>query len=649
MGVSTLISLGLRTMQAQQAALQATGHNIANANVPGYSRQQAEFATATGQYTGAGFFGKGVDVETVSRSHNEFLTRDAAMTKSAAAMDAARLAQLQKLENVFPTGERGLGNWTQQLLNAFGDVASRPSDLASRQVVLSKAQEMATRFTSANQQIGDIQRAVGEELGGAINTINTLTGGIADLNHQIANVQGRGQPPNDLLDQRDQLVSRLSEQIQVTTLQSPDGTLTVFAAGGQNLVLSKNAQKMAVLADERDPTRSAIAIVDKDGPRRLPPDILGGGRVAGLLRFQNDDLVAARNAIGQLAAGVAGAVNQQQRMGLTAQQPAGAGADLFGFGAPQALPAATNARDANGPIASVSLTITQPSKLVASDYDLRADPSSPGQWRVTRLSDGNERTIDDGDEVDGFRIQIGAPAPAAGDKFLLQPLARAATMQSLLQDPRDVAAASPLTATMGGANSGTAEVASFRVTDGAVNAQNSASITFTNDSGAYAWELRDRGTNALVSSGTGTWAAGASIPSGSGAGINSFELTLSGVPRAGDTLLVDKTLYPGASNGNALALAALRDAALVGNQTSTDAYATAMTDVGTRVQSAKSLSTLSGAMASSAETIRSSASGINLDEEAAHLIQYQQSYQAAAKVLQVAQSLFDTLLQTAAR
>jgi flagellar hook-associated protein 1 FlgK len=215
-------------------------------------------------------------------------------------------------------------------------------------------------------------------------------------------------------------------------------------------------------------------------------------------------------------------------------------------------------------------------------------------------------------------------------------------MRRVLADPRGLAAASPLEAVRGIANAGTANIGSLAVVSASVNPQNTATITFTNASGDYAWQLRDRSSNALVSSGTGTWAAGTPIA------LNGFELQLDGVPASGDNFTVAMTAHPEANNGNALALAALRDARLVGGQTITDAYASTMAGIGVRVQGARSSAEISLAVAANAESQRTSQTGVNLDEEAARLLQFQQSYQAAAKVLQVAQTLFDTLLQTAA-
>jgi flagellar hook-associated protein 1 FlgK len=172
MAVSTLMVLGSKALTANYAALQTTGHNIANANVAGYSRQQAELATARGQFSGAGYFGMGVDVTTVSRAHNVFLAREATAASSLAAMDASRLAQLQRLEGVFRTGEGGLGFAATQFLNGFAELANRPSDAAVRQVVLGRAAELGARFAEAGAQLDQLQANLRGELQAGVNEVN---------------------------------------------------------------------------------------------------------------------------------------------------------------------------------------------------------------------------------------------------------------------------------------------------------------------------------------------------------------------------------------------------------------------------------------------------------------------------------------------
>jgi flagellar hook-associated protein 1 FlgK len=655
MSASGLMSLGARAMAANYAALQTTGHNIANAGVDGYSRQTAELQTATGQFTGAGFFGKGVDVTTVSRAHNEHLTKEAATARSLSSMDQARLTGLRDLETIFPTGEQGVGHAAGQFLNAMVDLASRPADNATRQVVLARAQEAAGRFAAAGEQLNVVQSNVSSSLKASVEAVNGLTKDIAAVNEKIAQLKGLGQPANDLLDERDRLISQLSEHVQVSTIPSSDGTLGVFIAGGQRLVLGNQASSLALVPDPEDASRSAVAIKEGGINRVLVEGTLGGGGIAGWLHFQNHDLVDARNQLGQIAAAMSAAVNDQQAFGLDLRDPPGAGAPMFAVGAPQVQPNQGNARDAAGSfIAQVTLTVSDASQLQASDYELRADPSGvPGSWQLTRRSDGLVRTVVDGDTVDGFTIDLGSPAPASTDRFLLQPVgAAAAGMKRVLDDPRGIAAASPVTASAAQANTGTATVAALTVVSAGIDPEQTAQISFTSAFGDYSWELRDRSSGTLMSSGTGTWTAGTPIA------LNGFELDLNGVPADGDSFSVVKTAFPAANNGNALAMVALRDRALVGQsplsggglgggQTITDAYAFAMAGVGVSVQGADTAAQVSASVASGAEQARASGSGVNLDEEAARLLSFQQSYQAAAKVLQVAQSIFDTLLDAA--
>ena len=662
MGTGALMSLGTRALFANYSALQTTGNNIANANTPGYSRQSVELATAGGQFSGAGFFGKGVDVATVTRSHNEFLTREVATTDAQAAADATRAAQLKQLENVFDTGEAGIGHAAGQFLNAFVDVAAKPQDSSARQVALSRADELATRFRAADQQIDALQSGATLELKTSAKQVSELARRVAAINEKIVGSVGSGHQPNDLLDQRDQMVRDIGKLIQVTSIAADDGSVNLFIGGGQRLVLGSQASQMVTVPDPYDPTRVQLGLKEGATTIAMPEGLITGGSIAGLMRFQDVDLVDARNLLGQMASALSGRVNQQQALGLDLRQPAGTGAAMFNVGKLAVLPAATNARAGGVDVASmidgsgarvptVGLTVTSPSELEASDYELQADPAGAGTYQLTRLRDGLSRAVAAGDVIDGFRIDISAPAPAAGDRFRLQPVGGAArNMQRVLDDPRGIAAAAPVTATTGTDNKGTASVASLRAATTALDPTLRATLSFTSASGDYNWELRDAATDALVSNGSATWAGGVPVS------LNGWELNLSGVPASGDTITVQKTEFPASNNGNARALVDLRDAALVGQRTLggvvtqpgaviSDAYANALADIGVRVQSSNTAARMSASAAADAQAANAEATGVNLDEEAARLIQYQQSYQAAAKMLQVAQSVFDTLLR----
>lgn len=665
MVVSTLMSLGTRAMTANYAALQATSNNISNANTVGYSRQSVDFESADGQFTGAGFFGRGVNVATVQRAHDVFLTNDAAATRSVAAADETLSGQLQQLEKIFKTGEAGLGYSAGKLFNAFVDVASKPQDASSRQVVLGAANDLAGQFRNAGAQLDALQAGVVLDVKTSIASVNGLTQRIAALNQKIAGAKGSGHEPNDLLDQRDTAINELSQYVQVTTVSADDGSTSVFIEGGQSLVLGTSTRKLAAVADPYDPLKVQVGIVDNGVARAFSSGYLTGGSLAGMMAFQNRDLVDARNLLGQMASAISGSLNRQQSLGLDLRQPAGTGAPILSVGPGRVAPATGNAAvdgiavastiDADGNrVPTVGFEVVDSSQLLASDYLLEADPSgAAGSYQLTRLSDGLKRSVGDGSVVDGFRVGVTDPAPAPGDSFLLQPVGTAAGhMARVLDDPKGIAAASPVTATLGVDNKGTATVGSLAAVSTALDPNLNATLTFDND-GNYSYSLVDA-NGQQAASGSGTWKSGQPIE------LNGWSLQLNGVPRGGDTISVNKTQFASGDNGNAKAMLALGNAAIVGQQrledgslvqgnSVTDAYADVIANVGVRVQSAESSAAQSASLAEGAATAQANKAGVNLDEEAARLLQFQQSYQAAAKMLQVAQSVFDTLLQVTSR
>ena len=652
MGASALMAVGIKSMAAAYAALQTTSHNIANAHVKGYSRQTAQLSTSQGQFTGVGFFGKGVDVTTVKRAHSDFLTRESNAANSVAEMDATRLALLERLELLFQPGERGMGQAAGQFLNSMTDLASRPADSSTREVVLARAHDLASRFADTGRQLNAMQRNITVDMRSQVSEVNQLAQNIAQSNERIATVTGLGQPPNDLLDERDRLIARLNTIVQVSTVQAQDGSISVFVGGGQRLVLANEASGLSVMQDPDDASRAAVGFADDGLLRTIDAETLGGGSIVGLLRFQNNDLVDARNLSGRIATAVSGAVNQQQLLGVNLYQPFGSvpTQPIFGVGAPRIVPNSANLTDVTGNfVASVDIAVVEPGALKASDYRLEADPAgAPGVYKLTRLDDGKVRSINSGDIVDGVRFDVLAPL-APGDRFLLQPVAQAAAgMAMLLTDVRDLAAASPLVATAIPTATGTVAINALRMLTPPPNPDHSVNITFTDDAGNYQWQLLDP-TGTVVSTASGTWSAGSPIPTPP-TDMNGFSLTLLGVPRLGDQVVVKPADGQNfvQNNGNAVALASLRDALIVDGSTATDSYAAAMAYVGVRVQGARSTATITGSMAEQAEAARSGDSGVNLDEEAAMLIQYQQAYQAAAKVLQVAQQVIDALLRNAA-
>lgn len=631
--MSMLMQLGTRAMFAAYAQLQTTGQNISNANTPGYSRQQVSLGTAAGQYTGAGFFGRGVTVESVTRATNMFLTAQVAATRSTAASDAARLGMLQQLERVFSIGQGGLGFAATSLFNAFSDLAAAPADLSARQAVLARAEDFASLARSNSDQIEMLQANVVNDVRNSVQDVNAMATQVANLNAQIVSALATSHTPNDLMDARDSLIAKIGEKLEVQTINSSDGSVSVFVGGGQSLVLGGQSNKLVARRDPMDPARVALSIQVPGFETPLVESQLGAGSIAGLIEFQNKDLTDARNRLGQLVASLGAVMNQQQSFGIDlAGQPGG---PLFTMGAPVALPRSTN----GVPAGQVDLAVTDPSVLKASEYLLEEDLSAPGTWVATRLSDGFRHTglTGGGEVIDGFSVTFSAP-PVAGDKFLLKPVSTAAmNTATAITNPRGIAAASPLQASAPAANTGTMSIGALDIVASPTVAYGPLTVQFTSATGDY--DILDGG----VPVASGTWDGSAPIQ------YNGFSLSLKGVPALNDSVAINPTTVPAASNGNALSFDGLASRLLIDGQTVTDAYAETLSSVGVRVQGMTAAAETSANVAQRTEEALTSEVGVNLDEEAARLIQYQQAYQAAAKMLQTAQQVMDTLISLGAR
>ena len=660
----SLLNVGARALLANQAALQTTGHNIANVNTPGYSRQGVVLQTVPGQFTGGGYIGKGVDVQTILRNHSELLTRQSTAAAAVDASDAVRLERMRQLQDVFAGGAAGLGQAINDMVNAFSGVASAPTDLTARNVVLTRIDETALRMRGAAERLDGMAYTLGQELHSQVDSINALARNIAGMNEQISRAQGSGQPANDLLDQRDQMVRNLNQHVQTSQVAASDGSISLFVGGSQPLVLGSMAATLSVDAPAGLGAGSGQKRLFFQQPGaatrvELNEDMLGGGEVAGLLRFHNHDLAEGRNLLGRMALGISETLNAQNRLGLTLDgQPGG---NLF---APIALPHALASRAA-GP--QLTVAVGDATKLQASSYDVAFTSGTAGS--VTRQSDGAVWVFDsaavppvslaDVMAGEGLLTGLTGPAAQAGDRFVLNPLqGAAAQMQALQFSPRQLAAANPVNAQMGAANDGTLQLAGLKATGQPTGlvlppsplppATTGGGVTLTFSAGPPA-QYAVTGSPNPASNVTAAYAPGKPIS------IDGWEITLNGVPKTGDSVTVGNATdaqygdWYTRDAGNASALLALRDATLFDNATLADGFAGAMAQVGTRTQSAQFAAALSSSMAANLERDRSAISGVNLDEEAARLIQYQQAYQASAKMLQIAQNIFDNLLQTVGR
>lgn len=646
--MGSLLNVGARALQANQAALQTAGNNIANVNVPGYSRQKVVLTTVAGQYSSAGYVGQGVSVQTIQRNFNEFLTRQSTLASSIQAADITRSDKLRQLEGLFEGGTQGVGASISDMLNAFSDVAAAPTDMTARTVVLTRIEETAARMRAASQQLDDLQLGVSQELSQKVTTINSLAQSIADVNDQISRTKGNSQSPNDLLDRRDQLIKELNQYVQTTSIKADDGSVGIYIAGSQELVLGNVASKVTLVNDDFGDSRSSkLAVIRAGTPLKLDENNLGGGEVSGLLRFQNQDLNEARNLLGRITLAVSTSLNEQHRLGLDLN--GNVGGDIFSptvFGNGNVLiPQAPSTLNTGG--ATMTLSIADVTLFQPTDYEIQFTGGTNGN--IIRRSDGQVTAFDtslsptNSIDIDGLSITQAGGA-AAGDRFLIKPFSTSASnITAVFSSPRALAVASPVAATIGTANTGSLrQVAVAARTNPPAPASLGVVLTFTSTT---TYTRSDQG--AAVFTYTPGEAIEATVPATPP--LSDWTLTLQGTPQVGDTVTVGANAYPRLSGGNATALMNLRDVAMFDGAALTDGYAGMMSQIGIRAQSADYASKVSASIATNVERDRAGVAGVNLDEEAASLLQFQQAYQASAKMIQVAQSIFDTLIQNLGR
>ena len=629
----SILNIGTRALMANQLALQTAGNNVANVNTPGHSRQTVLLQSVEGAFSGSGYYGNGVDAATVVRAHDEFLTRQAALTQSVASSDTRRLEKLKQLEDLFPGGPTGLGAAVADMLNAFSDVANAPTDLPARAVVLSRADEMAARFRTTAGYLVDLRQGLQNELRVSASNINDLAARIAQANAEIVSTNGSGHSPNQLLDQRDQLIRELNALVQTSSVMADDGTVGLFIGGSQPLVLGKVAAQVAITGDEfGDPSKAKLQITRNGQSAMVEEANLGGGAIAGLLRFHNTDLVDAGNLLGRMAMALGTKINEQQSLGL--DQTGAAGQALFALGlVPPGLPSAANTGGASMAFSIQTTPTSGATALAASDYEVAFSSATTGS--VRRVLDG-ETVAFTGVPVlvDGLILGV-TGAPAAGDRFLITPLRNAAlAIDTMFASPRNLAVASPVAASAGTSNQGTLTLQSLLPQRADVNLTQSVTLSFT-------------GTGSFDVTGTGTGdPVGVAYTPGQPIQFNGWSLTLKGNPKPGDVYTVAANAFPNTSAGNADAMLALRDLAMFDGAAVTDGYASLMSSIGVRVQSAGFSAGISETIARNVETNRASVAGVNLDEEAAKLLQFQQAYQASAKILQVSQTMFETMIRS---
>ncbi len=663
-----IFSIGVSGLGAAQLGLLTTEHNVVNASTPGYTRQRTVQATNIAINTGAGAIGQGVHVQTIERMYDKFLTAQVNTAQTQVSELDAYYSQIKQIDSMLADPNSGLSPALQNFFSGVQQVASNPSSLPARQSMISSAQTLATRFHSLDTRVQELADQVNGRITGAVTEINTFASQIADVNQRIVlSESGNGQPPNDLMDLRDQLLSELNKLIKVTTTTNSDGSTNVFVGSGQQLVIGSQVMEMAAIPSKADSSRVVVGLKTVGGIQELPESLINGGELGGLIDFRNESLDAVTNELGRDAASLALTFNAQHGLGQDLLGNISANASFVGgfftVPDPKVIPNASNSTAL--PVGSLTATFTAPTaptppsysgnfytNLTTSNYQVQF--GAAGAYTVTRLNDNQTVASGTGAGViafDGVDLNI-AVVGASGDKFVLKPVSEAGRNididSRIVSDPRLVAAAAPLRATPSQTNTGSMTVSQgivgvgYSVAGLPITLTALAGGTLSGAPGAWTAVYSDGTTN----SGPGNVAllnGGATLSKISFSGL-SFDIA--GTPATGDTFSLQRNTSGVQDGRNAVLFAKLQTQNTVAGGTATfqSAYARLVADNGIRTRETKVKLDAQGAVLDQAQATRDSLSAVNLDEEAANMLRFQQAYQASSKILEIGSKLFDTIL-----
>ncbi len=638
----TIMNTAISGLIAAQRALTTTSHNIANINTPGYSRQVTVLESLSPQFSGSGFIGKGVEVSTIKRLHDEFLTVQLRSSTSSNAENEIFFELASRVDNLVADEQTGLSPALLNFFNTVQDVADIPSSITARQTMISEASSLAARFQFIDGQLSVLTDDIRTGLKQDITSINSLATAIADINERIVNGINRNVSvqPNDLLDQRDELVRKLSELVSVSTTLQGDGALNVFTGNGHPIVLGQVTSNFNI--SETFPGNFDIVLSSPFSTLNITDD-LRGGNIGGLLRFQQEMLDPTLNSLGRLATGLAETFNDQHRLGMNLDGDIDV--PFFSPGAAQVLPLA-------GAVNNIAASIVDSTALTVSDYNLTFNGGT--SYTLTRLSDGQTTAIDTlgaspftTATIDGFTLTITAGA-SAGDEYIVRPVINGARdLGVAITDPRKIAAADPLRSgeavNVNGlpTNTGSA-IISQADTSTLAGLPLLSSITLTFDATLNQFN---------ISAPPGGTLAYNPVTEGSGkqfsiAAAGNATFTISGTPANGDRFVIENNTNADGDNRNALLLAGLQSQPVLlgGTASYQDTYGQLVAEAGTQTRQVEISSLAIGSLLDQAIEARESFSGVNLDEEAANMLRFQQAYQAAAQLISTADRLFQDLI-----
>jgi flagellar hook-associated protein 1 FlgK len=644
--MSNVFGISVSALDAFQTAIAVTSNNIANANTPGYADETPVLTSAVPTSSGSAPIGGGVDVSGITRAFNQLNENQLNSSQSSLGALTSQQTYTNQIDNIVGTTAGGLSTALTSYYSAWSTVANDPTSTASRQALLDKAQGVASSVSSTSSQLQALNTGINQGITQDVAQINSISASISTLNQQIvvSKAEAGGQEPNSLIDQRGELVSSLSKLVGVSTTTDANGALNVFVGSGQPLVLQGNTTQLTTVPNQFNASQLEISTSTDDD--NIISGTITSGDLGGLLAARAQNINPAINQLGQIATALATSANSQQNAGLDLS--GSLGKNLFSVATPTALASSTNSD-----VATVTATVTAPTSatigsLTANSYILAY---KNGAYSLTNTTDGTSVTptaaptstaANPAFTVDGLTVALSG-SPAAGDQFLIQPTATAAGSFSVaLTSSSQLAASGAVATTATDTNAGSATISSGTVVD-ATNPNLLATTTLT-----FTSPTTYTSTVGGVVSAPSTYTSGGTI-GGSAAPANpanGWQVQITGTPETGDTFTVQSNATGTGDNRNALASANLQTQSLLTNGTISvnGAVSALVTSIGSKAQQVNTAQTAQTSVNTQALATVQSVSGVNLDEEAAHLLQWQQAYQASAQALQIANTTFASLL-----
>ncbi len=651
---SNLFSIGLSGLNAAQWGLTTTGQNISNQATPGYSVERPVYSESSGQYTGSGYLGSGVSTTTIQRQYSQYLTTELNNAQSQSGSLNTYYNLIAQLNNMVGNPTSGISSAITSYFTGMQNVANDASNPAMRQSAISNAQSLADQINAAGDQYDQLRTSVNTQIGDTVKQINTYSAQIAQLNSQIQSLSAQGQPPNQLLDQRDLAVSNLSQLVGVQVVQGDSG-YSVFMGNGQPLVVADKSFNLTTVTSPSDPTETAVAyagLASQAGtttPQILPDSAQLGGQIGGLMTFRSQTLDPAEAQLGAIATSFAAQVNAQNSLGIDLN--GNKGGALFTVGNPTIF---ANLKNTGG--ATLGASLSNPSQPVSGDYTLSYDGSN---YTLTNRDTGQVvgQAANLTNPIGGMQFSL-TGTMNAGDSFTVEPTRGALNGFGLTtSDGAAIAASSPVLVSKGTSNTGTSSVTQGTVSSGYTLPSTTTTLTYDSTTGSISGfpvgsTVTIGGTPPTSYNITAATpnvpynpAMGASMTI-TGSTINNVSLQITGTPANGDTFTIAPNPAGGKDGRNAQSISNLVTTKSMGNGTLTltDSYANYVNDIGNQTNQIQASSKSQTALVTQITTSQQAISGVNINEEAANLLQYQQLYQANSKVIQTAQTLFQTIL-----